>query len=95
VLRFERHVVDRLVTTPDPRRRRDITAFVEGSLGAMPEHLRVSIGAASVVLALWALVVRPEQSRIVASLDRSPIPQIRQYARLFRSLVLFAEQELP
>lgn len=95
MLRFERHVVDRLVTTPDPRRRNDITTFVEGSLRAMPEHLRVSIGAASVVLALWALVFRPDDARIVRSLDHSPIPQIRQYARLFRSLVLFAEQELP
>ena len=95
MLWFERQVVDRLVTTPDVRRRRDIESYVDGSLRAMPEHLRVSIGAASVVLAMWALVVRPQQSRIMASLDRSPIPQIRQYARLFRSLVLFAEQELP
>lgn len=60
----------------------------------MPEHLRLSIGAASVVLAGWALVFQPGGG-LVRSLDRSPIPQFRQYVRLFRSLVLFAEQELP
>jgi hypothetical protein len=60
----------------------------------MPEHLRFSIGAASIVLGLWALVFRPRGAAMVRSLDASPIPQIRQYVRLFRSLVLFAEQEL-
>jgi hypothetical protein len=32
---------------------------------------------------------------LVHALDTSPFPQMRQYVRLFRSLVLFAEQELP
>ena len=94
MLRFERQIVERLVTTDDPRLERDVRGFVEGALGAMPEHLRFSIGAASVVLGLWALVARPAGTALVRSLDASPIPQIRQYVRLFRSLVLFAEQEL-
>jgi hypothetical protein len=94
VLWFERQVVDRLVTTADNRRRGDVVDFVEGALKAMPEHLRFSIGAASVVLGGWARTTRPNPSRLVRSLDTSPIPQIRQYVRLFRSLVLFAEQEL-
>jgi hypothetical protein len=94
VLRFEREIVERLVTTRDPRVEREVTTFVEGSLRAMPEFLRFSIGAASIVLGLWALVARPAGTALVRKLDASPIPQIRQYVRLFRSLVLFAEQEL-
>jgi hypothetical protein len=94
VLWFERQVVERLVTTPDTRRRDAVEEFVEGALRAMPEHLRFSIGAASVVLGGWARAARPNPARLVRSLDTSPIPQIRQYVRLFRSLVLFAEQEL-
>ena len=94
MLWFERQVVDRLVTTPDARRRRDIESYVDGSLRAMPEHLRVAIGGASVVLGGWARAFRPDSARLVRSLDTSPIAPIRQYVRLFRSLVLFAEQEL-
>ena len=94
MLWFERQVVDRLVTTVDERRRRDIESFVDGALQDMPEHLRISIGSASVVLGGWARVFRPEPAGLVRSLDRSPLAPIRQYVRLFRSLVLFAEQEL-
>jgi hypothetical protein len=94
VLWFERQVVERLVTTPDTRRRGDIESFVEGALQAMPEHLRASIAAASVVLGGWARVARPDKARLVQSLDTSPIAPIRQYVRVFRSLVLFAESEI-
>jgi hypothetical protein len=105
VLWFERQVVDRLVSTPDPRRRADITAYVDGTIRAMPEHLRGAIGAASVVFGGWFAVSRPGSRGTpgradapdpwVHALDTSWIPQMRQYVRLFRSLVLFAEQELP
>lgn len=94
MLRFERQVVERLVSTDDARLERDVTSFVEGSLRAMPEHLRYAIGAASIALGLWAFIIRPSGASLVSSLDASPIPQFRQYIRLFRSLVLFAEQEL-
>lgn len=102
MLWFERQIVDRLVSTPDPRRRAEITSFVEGALAAMPEHLRASIGAASLALGGWFGVVRPRPRSpgvttadpLVHSLDTSPIPPLRQYVRVFRSLVLFAEQEL-
>ena len=102
MLWFERQIVDRLVSTPDPRRRADITSFVDGALRAMPEYLRASIGAASLALGGWFRIV-PSRARstgattadpLVRSLDTSPIPPIRQYVRVFRSLVLFAEQEL-
>ena len=103
MLRFERQVVDRLVTTTDLRRRADITSYVDGTLAAMPEHLRAAIGAASLAFGGWFGIVRPRSSSagvttpdpLVHSLDTSWIPPIRQYVRLFRSLVLFAEQELP
>jgi len=93
MLRYERQVVSELTTTSDRERREEVASFVEGALHAMPEHLRVAIGGASVGLGLVSLVGGGRPS--VRSLDRSPIPQLRQYVRMFRSLVLFAEQELP
>lgn len=102
MLWFERQIVDRLVSTPDERRRADIASFVDGSLAAMPEHLRASIAAASIALGGWFRLVPPARSTrgestadpLVRSLDTSFIPPFRQYVRVFRSLVLFAEQEL-
>jgi hypothetical protein len=94
VLWFERRVVSGLTMTSDPTRREEIEAFVDGALHSMPEHLRAAIAAAS--LGLGALSrLRGGRGPTVRSLDTSPIPQFRQYVRLFRSLVLFAEQELP
>ena len=94
VLRYERLVVSELTTTSDPARREEVASFVDGALRSMPEHLRAALVAASSVLGAYSRVVghgRPS----VHSLDTSPIPQLRQYVRVFRSLVLFAEQELP
>jgi hypothetical protein len=93
VLRFERLVVSELTTTSDPARRDQIASFVDGALRSMPEHLRLAIGTASV--GLGVLYVLAPGRTTARSLDRSPIPQLRQYVRVFRSLVLFAEQELP
>ena len=63
---------------------------------------RAAIGAASVAFGGWFSVVRPRTHRrgtatdpLVHALDTSWIAPMRQYVRLFRSLVLFAEQELP
>ena len=102
MLWFERQIVDRLVTTPDPRRRAAITSYVDSTLADMPEHLRAAIGAASLVFGSWFGVVRRGRRSnpstpdpLVHSLDTSWIPPMRQYVRLFRSLVLFADQELP
>ena len=93
VLRFERLVVSELTTTSDPARREEVASFVEGALRSMPEHLRLAIGTASVGLGVLSLLAPGRTT--ARSLDRSPIPQLRQYVRVFRSLVLFAEQELP
>ena len=70
-----------------------IASFVDGALRSMPEHLRLAIGTASVGLGVLS-VLAPGRTT-ARSLDRSPIAQLRQYVRVFRSLVLFAEQELP
>jgi hypothetical protein len=94
MLRYEQLVVSELTTTSDPARRDEVASFVDGALRSMPEHLRAALVAASLALGAFSLVVgrgRPS----VHSLDTSPIPQLRQYVRVFRSLVLFAEQELP
>ena len=95
MLDFERELVAALVTTTDPAVRRDVEAFVEGSLDEMPEFLRLGVLAETVAFATLAKVRRGRDLLgLVDLLERSPIPLVRQYVRLFRSLVLFAEQEL-
>jgi len=100
VLWFERQVVDRLMSTHDPRRRAEVMAYVDGTIRELPEHLRAAIGGASLAFGGWFSVVRPRSrggaaDPLVHSLDNSWLPPMRQYVRLFRGLVLFAEQELP
>lgn len=94
VLRFEREVVEALSTTTDPVRRAAVVDWVEGSLDAMPEVLRAGVGAGSLVLGAWAGVRRLRGAALVAALERSPIPPVRQHLRLLRSLVLFGDLEL-
>ena len=95
MLDFERELVAALVTTPDPRLRRDVEAFVEGSLDDMPEFLRLGVLVETVAFATLAKATRARDLlALFDRLERSPIPLVRQYLRLFRSLVLFAEQEL-
>lgn len=94
MLGFERRFVDALITAPDPGTRRQVESWVEGSLRTMPQHLRLGVAGETVLLAAWSTVARRDAARIAIELDRSPIGLLRQYVRLFRSLVLFAEQEL-
>jgi hypothetical protein len=95
MLDFERELVATLVTTTDPGLRRNVEAFVEGSLDDMPEFLRLGVLAETAAFSILARFRRGRDlRRLVDLLDRSPIPLVRQYVRLFRSLVLFAEQEL-
>jgi hypothetical protein len=94
VLAFERQVVASLTERVDPRRRAAVAAWVEGCLDDMPEHLRAGVGAQSMMLGAVARVAHRPTSSLVDALDRSPITLLRQYPRLFRSLVLFAEHEL-
>ena len=97
MLRFEREVVRSLVTSPDARLRSEVESYVDGCLRAMPEYLRAGVTAESVVLGAWAGVRGRRTDGLRGQLDDwdvSPIGVVRQYVRLLRSLVLFAECEL-
>jgi hypothetical protein len=103
MLRFERHVVEALGTATDQPTRSAVEAFVDGSLRAMPGHVRAAVIVESLVLGaatrLGAAVRRPASPAPVLraklqAWQTSPIGPLRQYVRVFRSLVLFSENEL-
>ncbi len=100
MLEFERRFVAALTTAADERLRGDVEAFVDATLRAMPEHLRAGVLAESIALATWSrlryalLSDGDAMASLQLSLARSPIGLLRQYPRLFRSLVFFAEHEL-
>lgn len=95
MLEFERRVTATLMTIDDPGTRTEVERFVSGSLGDMPEHLRAGVLVQSVAFGVWARArPRSATSHFVSTLEASRVPLLRQYVRLFRSLVLFAEQEL-
>lgn len=99
MLWLERQVVDTLAGDVDPRRRLALEGYVDGVLRAMPEHLRMGVAAESVVLGSGEWLARRLGSRRtladrVARWEESPVGPIRQYVRLFSSLVIFANEEL-
>ena len=96
MLGFERRVVAGLVTATDPERRAAIESFVDRTLRSMPEHLRAGVAAESILLGAWDGLRRRGRPEPVdlAALDGSRIDVVRQYVRLLRGLVLFAECEL-
>jgi hypothetical protein len=103
MLRFERQVVESLSTAPDQPTRSAVEAFVDGSLRAMPEASRAGVIAASVLMGGYAGALRATgrlgadshalKDRLVVW-ETSRIGPLRQYVRLFRSLILFSENEL-
>ena len=94
MLDFERELVAALSSSSEPRLRAGIASFVEGSLDDMPEVLRLGVLVESLAFAALAKVRRGSLLGLVEVLESSPISFVRQYVRLFRGLVLFAEQEL-
>ena len=98
MLGFERDLVATLTSTRDPDVRARVEAWVEGSLRTMPEFLRLGVLVETIAFSGFARVRNRGRSgapkAIVDALAGSPIPLVRQYVRLFRSLVLFAEEEL-
>ena len=94
MLDFERELVAALSSSSEPRLRAGIASFVEGSLDDMPEFLRLGVLVESVAFSMVAKVRRGSLAGLIEMLEASPISLVRQYVRLFRSLVLFAEQEL-
>ncbi len=97
MLWFERRVVASMVDTLDPPRQASVVAYVDGALGAMPQHLRLGVAGESMLFGAWATAQRARgwsTARAVDALDHSPIALVRQWVRLLRSLALFAQYEL-
>jgi hypothetical protein len=94
MLGFERRMVAALTTSPDPALRAGVEGWVDDTLRDMPEHLRLGVLAESIGLGLWARVRPSDDHALLASFERSPLWPVRQYVRLLRSLVLYAENEL-
>lgn len=103
MLWFEREVVGALGTASDQSKTSSVEAFVDGSLRAMPEHIRAGVLASSVLLGGYVRLLRsthrldhtPEALRVhLMTWETSPIGPLRQYVRMFRSLVLFGENEV-
>ena len=100
MLRFERQVVEALVTTTDDEVRAAVESYIEGALRSMPQHLRAGLAGESLLLGGWAALSPARGRSRTALLDRleswdaSRLDVVRQYVRLLRSLVLFAENEL-
>ena len=102
MLWLEREVVATLVSPNlDDQARTAIETYVDDSLRAMPEHLRLGVAAESLLFGAWprlqgALGVH-DRGSMRARVDRwkaSRFDPVRQYVRLLQSLVLFAEHEL-
>ncbi|HLM64835.1 MAG TPA: hypothetical protein VK306_11095 [Acidimicrobiales bacterium] len=102
MLQFEREVVGVLIESPDQPLRSSVEAFVDGSLKDMPEPIRAGVVAESILLGGYAAALRKlgrirGDRGLVERLDAwetSPVGVVRQYVRMMRSLVLFAENEL-
>jgi hypothetical protein len=94
MLGFERRMVAALTTSPDPVLRAGVEGWVDDTLRDMPEHLRLGVLVESVGLGLWSRVRPADDRALLQSFERSPLWPVRQYVRLLRSLVLYAENEL-
>lgn len=101
MLWFERQLVTTMVSHLGHDERDRVSSYVEGSLGAIPEHIRLGVGAGSLVLGAWARLpgrlggaLRDGSGVSLRALETSPLNPVRQYARFMRSLVLFAQHEL-
>jgi hypothetical protein len=101
MLWFERQVVSALMSPSlDASGRAVVEQYVDETLRAMPEHLRLGvIGESCVFGAVPWLRARTgrdpgDMRRRIERWRESPIDVIRQYVRLLHSLVLFAENEL-
>ena len=94
MLDFERELVAALTTTADPGVRTGVARVVESSLADMPDVLRLGVLVQSLLFGALARLRRGAAEDHAAALERMPIPMARQYVRLFRSLVVFAEHEL-
>jgi len=102
MLRFEREVVTALGNAPEQSTRGAVEAFVDGSLRALPEPIRLGLLGETVILGTYVGLLRAagrvedtvDLRRRLDAWEGSRISYLRQYVHMFRSLVLFAENEL-
>lgn len=94
MLWYERQLVDALTTVDDPAGRAAVAGWVDESLAGMPEGLRAGVATGSVLLGVWIRLAGHRGPELVAALERSALPPVRQHLRLIRSLVLFGDIEL-
>jgi len=104
MLWFEREVVGALTESPDQPIKSSVESFVDGSLRDMPEHLRAGVVGESVLLGAYVIGLRTlgrlpagDPGALLHQLDAwegSRIGVLRQYVRMMKSLVVFAENEL-
>lgn len=98
MLAYERRVVAALLDHTGGTRTTQVTDYVDGALGAMPEVLRAGIAGLSLGLGTWSsirrIVVGPrDPASEVAWLETHPVGLVRQWLRAIRSLVIFAHEE--
>ena len=87
-------MVGALTVPTDPTLRAGVARWVDDTLGDMPEHLRFGVFVQSIALGLWARVRGADDQTLLHSFETSPLWPVRQYVRLLKGLVIFAEQEL-
>lgn len=104
---FHRAVADTLVdldvAAVDERGRADVVGFVDGQLRALPAHLAFGVTAVAAFLAVTAALGRGRPFRSLpahqrrAAVERwavSPLPPVRLYVRMLRSLVVYSGHEV-
>ena len=91
-----------LTTAPDQELRAEVSDYVDRSLRAMPDFLRLAVAVESAVLGAWDRLLVWSRWAGAAGLrerlgrwESGPIGPVRSWVRLLRSLVLYAENELP
>jgi hypothetical protein len=94
MLGFERRIVAALTTVTDPDLRAGVASWVDDTLRDMPEHLRLGVLAESIGLGLWARLLGADDAALIDSFEASPLWPVRQYVRLLKGLVIFAQHEL-
>lgn len=86
-------MVAALCDRSDAASRAAVEAWVDASLADMPEVLRFGVRAESLLAAALTRARGDSLDETLMWMARSPVGLLRQYVRLFRSLVLFAELE--
>jgi hypothetical protein len=96
----ERSVVAALLPDASPAHHHAVVGHVKRALASMPEHLRLGVAAESVLLTVIVRLRKHPVDDVEAVRTELELWQenrigvIRQYVRMFTSLVMFADLEL-